>query len=263
MASSDAPISIGSVTLVVNSLNKVAEFYRSVVGLNEISKEAGTCCLGQGDTILITLTEDKNARRYPQEAGLFHTAFLLPDRSALGAWYKFSHESNLTLNGAADHIVSEAVYLTDPEGNGVEIYADRDRSHWQLNNDGTIKLDTTQLRTNNLMQAARQDWTGAPNGTVVGHVHLQVGALQPADEFYVNELGFSATSSMESARFYGAGGYHHHLAGNIWHSHNAGVRSKDSTGLLEVELLVSEPNQTLQNTTDPWGNNFKVSNAVT
>lgn len=259
MATSDAPISIGSVTLVVNDLNKVSEFYRSVVGLNEISSDALSCTLGQDNNVLLKLVKDASARHLPGEAGLFHTAFLLPDRASLGAWFKSAKANRTRLDGVADHGVSEAIYLTDPEGNGVEIYADRDRSEWNIMRDGEIDIFTKPLRTTNLLKAATAEWTGAPDGTVIGHVHLQVGEIKTADEFYIGELGFQAMAQMESASFYGTGGYHHHLAGNIWHSRGAKQRSKNATGLLEVELLVSDASASISNAVDPWGTHFKFT----
>jgi len=259
MATSDAPISVASVTLVVNDLIKISEFYRSVVGLNEISKDANTCTLGQGNVALLTLVEDKKARSYPREAGLFHTAFLLPNRAALGSWYKFSKEIGIRLDGVADHGVSEALYLSDPEGNGIEIYADRDRSAWHVKDNGEVRPKTSPLRSANLLKAANDDWNGAPDNTVIGHVHLQVGELNAADAFYVNTLGLDRTSKMESASFYGSGGYHHHLAGNIWNSQGASIRSSDSTGLQEVELRVSDPSYDLKNAEDPWGIHFRIT----
>ncbi len=259
MATSDAPVSIGSVTLIVNNLAKVSGFYRSVIGLNEISSSANECCLGNANTPLLNLIQDKHARRYPQDAGLFHTAFLLPNRSSLGEWYRFIKERGIRLDGAANHGVSEALYLSDPEGNGVEIYADTDRSTWKIGNDGKIIINSKPLKDNSFLGSARKNWMGAPEGTVIGHVHLQVGELRTADDFYVNSLGFTCTSSMESASFYGSGGYHHHLAGNIWNSRGAGQKSRDSTGLLEVELLVSDPASSLKNSVDPWGTKFLIN----
>lgn len=259
MATSDAHISIGAITLIVNNLAIVSDFYRQKIGLEVISSDATSSSLGQGDTPLIKLIEDKNARRYPNEAGLFHTAFLLPNRSSLAEWYAFSQDNKFPLEGVADHGVSEAIYLSDPEGNGVEMYADRDRSNWNIDKDGGLKIETKPLNTRSLLKDARSQWSGTPKGTVVGHVHLQIGELQQADAFYVKELGFTRTVSMESASFYGAGGYHHHLAGNIWNSYGSGRRSSNSTGLLEVELLVSDENHSLQSVEDPWGTKFNFT----
>lgn len=261
MATSDAPISINSVTLKVNNLEKVSDFYRNVVGLNEISKETGRCTLGQGDRRLLTLIEDTGAKRYAREAGLFHTAFLLPARASLGQWLHYAKANGIQLEGAADHGVSEALYLSDPEGNGVEIYADKDRTVWNSLPDGQIDIVTVPLRETNLLSNSHADWEKAPNGTVIGHVHLQVGDLVSADSFYMDELKLACTSRMDSASFYGSGGYHHHIACNIWNSRGAGTRSTDSTGLMEVELLVTDANLRTQSAIDPWGNRFRVTDS--
>lgn len=259
MATSDAPISIGSVTLVVNDLGKVSEFYRTVVGLEELTKDAVSCSLGQGSRTLIKLVEDKQARRYPGEAGLFHTAFLLPARSALAEWYRFSKDHRIRLDGVADHGVSEAIYLNDPEGNGIEIYADRDRSEWQRLDNGQLDISTTRLRATDLLRTAEHEWSGAPDGTVVGHVHLQVGQLALADDFFTGEMKFERVSAMDSASFYGSGGYHHHLAGNIWNSNGAQQRPSNATGLREVELRVTGDAPAIQNAVDPWGTQFVIT----
>lgn len=257
MATSDAPISIGSVTLIVNDLEQVSRFYRAVVGLDEIAKDATHCSLGQGDSELLKLIEDKQARRYPREAGLFHTAFLLPDRVALAEWYVFSKSNYIKLDGAADHSVSEALYLSDPEGNGVELYADRDRSNWKIQND-QIDIPSIRLDFSALSESAQKPWVGVPEGTVIGHVHLQVGNIEQADDFFVNQLGMDLTAQIPSAHFYSTGGYHHHLAGNTWNSYGATQRSANAAGLNEVELLVSEPDTiNLHETVDPWGTHIK------
>ena len=258
MATSDAPVSIGSITLIVRQLEKVAAFYRTTVGLNEISKTTSTCSLGESDRVLITLIEDRSSRPYPQAAGLFHTAFLLPDRAALGSWLKHARDSHTRLDGAADHLVSEAIYLTDPEGNGVEIYADRDRSVWTQPN-GDITIDSKHLNLNNLARASKGAWSGLPKGSVIGHVHLQVGNTNDSDAFYVEELGLERTAAMDQASFYGSGGYHHHLAGNIWNSKGSGVRPKDATGFYELELQTTGKHYEFDEITDPWGMNIRIT----
>ena len=258
MATSDAPVSIGSITLVVNNLSLVEKFYREVIGLNEISRDASSCTMGQGANPLLTLIEDRAARPYPREAGLFHTAFLLPDRESLGAWFRHSKSMNVKLDGAADHLVSEALYLTDPEGNGVEVYADRDRSHWSIDND-KIKLDTKRLNLSALEATAIETWTGIPDDAVIGHVHLQVGGIGESDDFYHTKLGFARTAGAEHASFYGSGGYHHHIAGNIWNSRGAGHRPTDATGFYELELLCANGEFDFSETQDPWGMNIRVS----
>jgi len=252
MATSDGPITVGMVTLVVNSLATVAAFYRDVVGLNEINTSTTSCELGAGNTVLLKLIEDRSARHAPNEAGLFHTAFLLPDRHSLGSWINHAANRGLTLDGVADHLVSEAVYLSDPEGNGVEIYADRDRSHWEVDGD-LIKIDTIALDVTSLRASAEGVWAGVPEGSVIGHVHLQVGDVARADDFYRDKLGFTRSASMGSASFYGSGGYHHQLAGNIWNSRGSQSQPSGARGLAELELLVTDHKLAGQTLADPWG----------
>jgi catechol 2,3-dioxygenase len=260
MATSDAPIQIGRVALTVNDLGRVGDFYRSVIGLERISGSGEELVLGAGGKPLLELRSDKAARPRPQEAGLFHTAFLLPDRQALGRWLRFVADQGIRLDGASDHLVSEAIYLRDPEGNGIEVYADRPRSAWQR--DGAeVRMDTIALDLPGLMAAAEGDWTGAPGESVVGHVHLQVGDVAAAEDFCMNRLGMERMAHRFGASFFATGGYHHHLAGNVWNSRGAGPRSADSAGLAEV-VLAADPDrlQALGATEfrDPWGTTFRV-----
>ena len=235
-----APYRIGSVTLAARDLNGLAHFYRAVVGLTTVSQEADVIRLGVGATVLLELRHDPAARPWrPQEAGLFHTAFLLPSRGDLGAWLAHAAGSGIRLTGAADHLVSEAVYLTDPEGNGIEIYVDRPFSEWPRADDGSIAMSNDPLDHDGLVRVAPGPWTGMPPAGRVGHVHLQVGALDPAARFYSVLLGFDVTCRYPSAVFFGAGGYHHQLAANTWNSRGAPVRSTGTTGLAGVALLAS------------------------
>jgi len=260
MATSDAPIQIGRVALIVNDLDRVADFYQSAIGLERLSGGGEELVLGAGSLPLLELHRDKAARPRPQEAGLFHTAFLLPDRRALGRWLRHAADRGIGLDGASDHLVSEAVYLRDPEGNGIEIYADRPRSAWQQ--DGAeVRMDTGALDLRALLAAADGPWRGAPGGSVVGHVHLQVGDLAAAEDFWMNRLGMARMAHRFGASFFATGGYHHHVAGNVWNSRGAGLRSPDAAGLAEV-VLAADPDrlQALGATEfrDPWGTRIRV-----
>lgn len=259
MATSDAPLSVQNVVLTVNDLQKTGDFYESMIGLDRLSADAETMVLGKDGLPLIELRRDANARFRPHEAGLFHTAFLLPDRAWLGRWLRFAMENGLQLDGASDHLVSEALYLRDPEGNGIEIYADRPRAMWTRNGN-QIVMDTQPLDVLALLRQADRPWTGAPSGTVVGHVHLQVGDLPTVDSFMTDTLGMQRVAHLPSASFFSTGGYHHHLAGNVWNSRGAGRRSADSTGLAEVVLAAHRNPATFagMTTEDPWGNRFRV-----
>jgi catechol 2,3-dioxygenase len=266
MSTASAPIEIGRVTLTVNDLPKVARFYEQMIGLHRLSGDGTAVLLGEGDCVLLELRADPAARRHDaREAGLFHTAFLLPSRAALAGWLVHAAESQLALQGASDHLVSEAIYLADPEGNGIEVYADRPRSAWHAA-DGSIRMATLALDLNALARNAQSRWSGAPSGTVVGHVHLQVGALPEAQAFYGGVIGMEQMAQYPGAGFFGSGGYHHHLGANIWNSRGAGPRSFPSTGLAEVELrayaaqiAAIEGRGGSDRMTDPWGTPIRLS----
>ncbi|WP_108259205.1 VOC family protein [Mangrovicoccus ximenensis] len=258
MATSSAPLEIGRVALTVHDLNRTGAFYQNVLGLAPMGKDGETASYGAGGRVLVELRRDKAARKSSRrEAGLFHTAFLLPERSDLGAWLRHAAGTRVGLHGAADHLVSEALYLADPEGNGIEIYIDRPRDTWEVKG-GMVKMSTDPLDLESLAASAAAPWQGAPEGTVIGHVHLQAGALPQAQDFISGELGFDVTSTYPGALFFGSGGYHHHLAGNIWNSRNAPMRQFPATGLASVEIL----DGTGRNATvlhDPWGTEFDIT----
>ena len=237
-----APLRIGVVSLVVRDLAVVSAFYRQVIGLRRIEQGADFERLGTSRTTLIELRHQPGAQlQSRRDAGLFHTAFLLPGRQELGQWLGFAAEARLRLDGAADHLVSEALYLTDPEGNGIEIYRDRPVAEWTVR-DGAIQMASDPLDLEGIRQsAAGQAWSGFPEDGTIGHVHLQVGAIAPADAFYTTLLGFKITCRYPGASFYGSGGYHHQLAGNIWNSRGAEPRRANTTGLARVELLTPDP----------------------
>ena len=277
--SANAPLSIGRLVLTVHDLAGVSTFYQRAMGLYELTADANAVELGVGSKVLLELRKDLNARRHsPDEAGLFHTAFLLPTRGDLARWMTHAAERNLQLQGASDHRVSEAIYLVDPEGNGIEIYADRPSSEWAWA-DGQVQMTTERLNVQDLMASAGPaQWKGFPDGSIVGHVHLQVGAIPPAEAFYAKALGFDLTCRYrDAATFFSTGGYHHHLATNTWNSRGAPVRSLPTTGLADVELVaatadvLSATRNSLQragiaiterpdglNVRDPWGTSISV-----
>lgn len=230
---------IGKVTLTVNDLDRVSAFYQNAVGLHHLRGDASSVELGAEGRTLLELRRDAAARRRsPREAGLFHTAFLLPTRADLGRWIRHAMASQTPVVGASDHGVSEALYLSDPEGNGVEIYADRPVMTWQWK-DGLVTMPSDPLDIQPIIAAsASGEWSGFPEGSVVGHMHLQVGALPPAEAFYRDILGFEVTSRYPGGTFYAANGYHHHLATNTWNSRGAATRTYPSTGLADFEILM-------------------------
>lgn len=258
MHSADAPISIKSSTLVVNDPEAVAGFYQRVLGFELLRGDGETRELGAGGETLLVLRKDMHARRQPHEAGLFHNALLLPDRAALGRWIRHATDSGVRFTGMADHDVSEAVYLDDPEGNGIEVYADRPAAGWTFKSDGQLHMHTVRLDVEGVLAAADGPWRGAPENTVIGHVHLQVGDIDALHRFMTERLGQDLMAHEGSAAFYASGGYHHHFAGNIWNSRDAGVRSPDSTGLAGINLRSDGARLPPGEVTDPWGNQFTV-----
>lgn len=237
----DAAIRPGAVRLKVLDLGRVRDFYARFIGLRIRDQGPRHVSLGTTEATLLHLeTAPGITTAGRRAAGLFHTAFLLPDREALGAWLIHAAKSGAPIVGASDHIVSEAIYLTDPEGNGVEIYADRARAHWH-DPDGAIHMSTGPLDLNELASSATDLWTGFHEFGALGHVHLQVGNLAQADAFWKEVMGLDLTTSYPGASFYATGGYHHHIAANIWNSKGAPARSDTLSGLSEIQFMVREP----------------------
>lgn len=236
-----APMRIGAVRLKVRDLRAVSAFYQSVLGLAPVATGEDRITLGTGGTPLLELVSDpKLAPLDPRQAGLFHTAFLMPTRVDLARWVAHVAEARVPLQGASDHIVSEALYLADPEGNGIEVYADRPVSDWH-GESGEIRMSTDPLDLQDLLQSAEgTEWSGFPEAGSVGHVHLQVGDTAEADRFYRDVLGLDIAARYPGASFYGSGGYHHQLAGNVWNSRRAGRRPERMAGLDAVEILVRD-----------------------
>jgi catechol 2,3-dioxygenase len=242
ITSAGAPLRIGTVALTVRDLQKMSRFYQQVIGLTSIERGAGIERLGVGETILLELRHDPAAPLADRRAaGLFHLALLLPSRADLGQWLRQAAEKRIGLQGASDHGVSEAIYLGDPEGNGIEIYTDRPSADWTWNN-GAIAMKTDHLDIDDLLLSATPArWERIPEGSVVGHVHLQVGAIAPAEAFFGDVLGFDTMARVPGGSFFGSGGYHHHLAANTWNSRGAPVRTGPTTGLANVKIVAADP----------------------
>jgi catechol 2,3-dioxygenase len=216
---------LGRVRLQVSDLDRSVRYYEQVLGLRAIRRDENTASLAteDGETVLIELHARAGVRPAPPRAtlGLFHFAILLPNRSALGRFVR--HLAGIDARaGMADHFVSEALYLTDPDGLGIEVYADRARDAWRpvAASDGAgveLMMTTEPLDVEDLAAAADGAWTGMPAGTVLGHVHLHVGDLDRGAAFYHDAIGFDKVVwSYPGALFLSAGGYHHHLGTNIW-----------------------------------------------
>lgn len=236
-----APMRIGSVRLKVRDLETVSAFYQSVLGLSSLQIDDRRVTLGTSGVPLLELVGDPTLQLPERrQSGLFHTAFLMPSRADLARWLTHVSTIGVSLLGASDHLVSEAIYFTDPEGNGIEVYADRPVSNWHGPN-GEIRMASDRVDIQNLLKAAGgESWSGFPPDGVIGHVHLQVGDTAQADRFYRDILGLDITANYPGASFYGSGGYHHQLAGNVWNSRHAGVRSTGMAGLDDIKIILSD-----------------------
>lgn len=270
----DAPFHIGAVTLRVHDLAGLTAFYRDSIGLGVIEQGAGFAALGIDGEALVRLQQ--GGTRPSSPAGLFHLAILLPSRADLADWIAHAAATRTPLEGASDHLVSEALYLSDPEGNGIEIYRDRPRTDWPRR-DGAIKMATDRLDLNALLAEARPGaYSAMPSGTRMGHIHLCVGDTAEAERFYVGALGFDLMVRYPGASFLASGGYHHHIAGNVWNSRGAGPRQAGEAGLDSFELIARDTadfeamrgrilaaggveTEHGPSIADPWGNRLTLS----
>lgn len=232
---------IGRVKLQVGDLERSLLYYQSVLGLWPLESSANGAVLGAhgDDTPIVELRERKGARTVPRRGllGLYHFAVLLPDRASLGRF--LSHLGALGVPaGMSDHLVSEAIYLQDPDNLGIEVYADRPRETWR-HAARQLTMATNPLDTRDLIAAAgEQTWSGAPPGTRMGHVHLHVGDIEQAEAFYHRALGLDKMVwSYPGALFMAAGGYHHHLGTNTW-ARGAASAAEEDAKLLEWELML-------------------------
>jgi len=238
------PMRVGMVTLRVRKLDTIADFYRDVIGLAVMERSATSATLGAGGVKLLVLEARPDATEESKRAaGLYHTAFLMPTRKDLARWLVHAAIHRVPLSGFADHLVSESVYLDDPEGNGIEVYADRDPALWQWSA-GTVTMATDQLDIDDLVSLTNtkiSDYAKAPDGMRVGHMHLRVGDLGEANGFYRNTIGFDPTRERQGAAFLSSGRYHHHLGLNIWQSAGAGRCDDKATGLAWFSLEIETP----------------------
>ena len=239
--------SIGRVRLQVSSLAASLAYYTQVLGFRVLSQSGAVATLGpEGGPTLVELHERRDVRPVPRRGhvGLYHFAILLPERAALGRFV--AHLGAIGARaGSADHLVSEALYLNDPDGLGIEVYADRPRAAWQVR-DRQIAMTTDPLDIASLVRAgAGEPWTGMPAGTTIGHVHFHVTSLDQAEAFYHLALGLDKVVwSYPGALFFSAGGYHHHVGTNTWAA-GALLATADEARLLEWELILPTPADTL------------------
>ncbi|MCU1636410.1 MAG: glyoxalase [Cryobacterium sp.] len=237
-----ADTGMGAVTLRVGNLDRMIGYYRDAVTLTLLSHDGPVAVLGRGTTPIVILQHAPElSAPEPRSAGLYHTAIVFDSQAHLAAAvYSVATKHPGTFTGSADHLVSQAFYFTDPEGNGIELYWDRDRSTWSWAH-GRVEMATLALDPNAFIHD-HIDEAGLADPTLgdarVGHVHLSVGDVQSAREFYVDRLGFETTAAFgDSALFVSAGGYHHHMAMNTWNSSGSGRRPL-SLGLGEVDIVV-------------------------
>ncbi len=225
---------LGYVHLTVSNLERALVFYQRSLGFQIRHREGATAYLGAGRNDLLVLTEQPDATHVPRTTGLYHFAILVPSRLDLARILRNLVETETVLDGAADHWVSEALYLSDPDGNGIEIYRDRPRSDWEYAN-GTLKMGTDPLDTQGILAELQNDsgnWVGLAPATVLGHMHLHVANIPEAEAFYTDVIGFDLILSYgPSASFLSAGGYHHHLGINTWNGVDAPPPPPNAVGL--------------------------------
>lgn len=237
---------VGAVHLTVSDLDRSVSFYTERLGFQVMAKDAGAARLGAGDADLLVLAENRAARPRRGTTGLYHFAVLVPSRADLARSLGLLAATRTPLTGASDHGVSEALYLADPDDNGIEIYRDRPRAEWPTAG-GRLSMGTAPLDLEDLY-AAREQGSTAPEGlapgTVIGHVHLHVADLAAAQRFYVDLLGFDVMQGYgPSALFVSAGGYHHHVGLNTWQGVGAPPPGPDATGLRWFELVLPDPDE--------------------
>ncbi len=277
-----ADTAMGAVTLRVADLDRMTAYYRDAVTLAVLAADGSRAVLGRGGTPIVVLEHAPELRHAsPRDAGLFHTAILFDTQADLAAAvHSVARRHPQSFTGSADHLVSQAFYFDDPEGNGVELYWDRDRSTWswvhgQVEMD-SLMLDPSAFVREHLTEEAAAAAPARPGR--VGHVHLSVGDVATARQFYVDRLGFETTATFgPQALFVSAGGYHHHMAMNTWRSRGAG-RRQTTLGLGQVRILLpgdddlgalderlrhhgiatAHDGRTL-GFADPWGNAIEVA----
>jgi catechol 2,3-dioxygenase len=235
--------SIGLVTLRVADLKRSRRFYEGILAFQPVQQTPGRVVLGdQAKQPLLELIEVPGAAPQPRRAtGLYHVAFVFPTRADLGRELLRVARAGLQV-GQGDHLVSEALYISDPDDNGLELYRDRPRSEWHWTN-GMVEMATDPVDIRGLIAEGERDaepWEVIPAGTRVGHIHLQVGDIQEARRFYSTILGFDVTADLSAhgALFVSAGGYHHHIGLNTWHSRGAKPTPANAAGLQTYVIAI-------------------------
>ena len=230
---------VEQVNLKVQNIERSLAFYKDIIGFKVLELTETTAKLSaDGKTVLISLEQpEKVIPKQPRTTGLYHFALLLPTRADLGKILLHFIQIGYPLQGASDHLVSEALYLADPDGNGIEIYSDRPSSTWDWQNSEVI-MSTEPLDAQNLLEEAQgQSWNGLPSGTVMGHIHLHVSELKQTEEFYTKGLGFDVVCRYgNQGLFISTGKYHHHIGLNTWNGIGAPEPPANSVGLVSYTL---------------------------
>ncbi len=269
-------LTMGAVSLNVRDIAKLQEFYTRVIGLEVLKQEDQKLMLGFKETPIVVLhaTPDLPLPS-PGSAGLYHLAIVFSSRGDLARTVqRILTDVPDLYTGSGDHLVSESFYLSDPEGNGIELYFDRDPSTWKWEN-GLVKMATLYIPERDYVR--QYSFTQEQENMKIGHVHLKIGDIEEARQFYVETVGFSITATLPSALFVSVGGYHHHLGMNTWESSGAGKRG-ETLGLSSFELILPTSNDIVRlkerleknnvehknieksiEFTDPWGNRILVS----
>jgi len=232
---------MGAVHLTVADLERSLDYYRGSIGLSVLDEAAGGATLGVGATPLLHLAELPGATPVHGSSGLFHFALLVPERADLAHWLAHAVRDQVSLTGASDHFVSEALYLRDPDQHGIEIYSDRPRELWEgkVQRMGSWPLDVDDLLR--LSDGEGTRYEGLPAGTTMGHVHLRVSDVDETIAFYRGVLGFDLMAQLgPEAAFLSAGGYHHHLGGNTWESRGSGQAPPGSATLQHYTIVLPD-----------------------
>jgi catechol 2,3-dioxygenase len=242
---------IGAVHLTIADIDRSIAFYEERLGFTLHRRQPGVAVVGVGGDDLLVLSESPSAPVAPRTTGLYHFAILVPSRLELARSLRRLALRRVPMHGFGDHLVSEAIYLGDPDGNGIEVYRDRPRDEWQYVN-GQLRMASDPLDVEGLLREAEADaeinpeWRGLAAGTRIGHVHLRVSFIEDTLEFYERVLGFTLTARYgDSAIFLAAGGYHHHIAANTWAGVGAPRPPRGAIGL--DHFVVQLPDQTSVN----------------
>lgn len=232
---------ISHVQLKVSDLNRAVQFYRHIIGFDVLEQTEHTVYLTHdGKTSLVSLVHVPNATSHVGYTGLYHFALLLPSRKDLGNIVQHFIEQNVRI-GAADHHVSEALYLNDPDGNGIEIYIDRPETDWKWDSRNYVHMVTEQLNFQPILAEADGKWDGLPSGTVMGHIHLSVSDLAKTEQFYTNVLDYELVLPFGGqALFISTGKYHHHIGLNTWHSAGRPALPDNATGLKSYTIVLND-----------------------